>query len=562
MEYFSQCVPWPGIRPTEHKHHAYGLLPRFELSSAGNIVAWNKIRCYLQTFEAEGFNQEQQTIFWVVLISLAMMIAKAVGLAQLSQEEHSHELTMSELVDTLMIKIIVMQIQSIIVICNLLWTGVQTTNMQEHGLRHILLLKKSGLTNYLHPLYFSTAKRVDMLVPTSFTLPQLQECIEARLGVSQTQQRIAVHGVSFHGYGSEASSKLDREQFEDRRATLIAKMDKRRQTHTDVADPDDDDKAEMEYYQAFFRRDDSVRSVHDLRRLSATLHARFESQKRLAREEQARLDWIEDILKPHPVQEEAHRHVEELHDDEETQTLNDCPMLTEPHQPRRSAPHVQSGSAAMLAMRGPSLLAVANYAKPTGNTGTLTPTKSGRDMQVTQNLVLEEEAGYAKYTVLIRDGQDIQVTSDEMRPEDKRLLDRWLKINKAVAEGPKTSSRVLIIGQETGALGSLGLSPCAGDGRLTSPISGAEQATGSVGGASRSETGSYTGSRHHDSRLEDAGLAGYPEADELKFEQWAKVDTMRHMIDSLVMIMEEERLPVAHLKTIEDTRPTIRLPFY
>lgn len=84
MEYFSQCVPWPGIRHTEQKHHAYGLLPRFELSSAGNIVAWNKIRCFLQTFEAEGFNQEQQKIFWVVLISLAMMITKAVVSSQSS----------------------------------------------------------------------------------------------------------------------------------------------------------------------------------------------------------------------------------------------------------------------------------------------------------------------------------------------------------------------------------------------------------------------------------------------------------------------------------------------
>jgi hypothetical protein len=37
---------------------------------------------------------------------------------------------------------------------------------------------------------------------------------------------------------------------------------------------------------------------------------------------------------------------------------------------------------------------------------------------------------------------------------------------------------------------------------------------------------------------------------------------MRHMIDSLVAIMEEERLPITHLETIEDTRPTIRLPFY
>ena len=48
----------------------------------------------------------------------------------------------------------------------------------------------------------------------------------------------------------------------------------------------------------------------------------------------------------------------------------------------------------------------------------------------------------------------------------------------------------------------------------------------------------------------------------LAWEEWVSIDGCRHMIDSLVDIMEEERLPMVHLNTIEDTRPTIRLPFY
>ena len=48
----------------------------------------------------------------------------------------------------------------------------------------------------------------------------------------------------------------------------------------------------------------------------------------------------------------------------------------------------------------------------------------------------------------------------------------------------------------------------------------------------------------------------------LTWEEWVSIDGCRHMIDSLVDIMEEERLPMVHLNTIEDTRPTIRLPFY
>ena len=43
-----------------------------------------------------------------------------------------------------------------------------------------------------------------------------------------------------------------------------------------------------------------------------------------------------------------------------------------------------------------------------------------------------------------------------------------------------------------------------------------------------------------------------------QWAEWEQIDTLRHMLDSLVAIMEEERLPVRHLPTIEDTRPTIR----
>ena len=34
------------------------------------------------------------------------------------------------------------------------------------------------------------------------------------------------------------------------------------------------------------------------------------------------------------------------------------------------------------------------------------------------------------------------------------------------------------------------------------------------------------------------------------------------MIDSLVALLAEEREPTSHLATVEDTRPTIRLPCY
>ncbi len=225
MEYFSQCVPWLGIK-RQQRHSTYGLLPHFELNSPGNIVAWNKIRCFLQTFQAVEFHQEQQKIFFVAFVSLALVVVKLVTImAWLSAD---HKPRSASLSDTFAVKVVVMQSLSIFVICTLLWTGVKTTRMQEHGLRHILLLKQSQLT--CSSLYFSVSREVDMLLPKAFTLSQLHDTIEARLGISQAQQRIMVHGMCFHSGLIGAASK-DRAAFEAKRNDLIQEKGKRSSNH-------------------------------------------------------------------------------------------------------------------------------------------------------------------------------------------------------------------------------------------------------------------------------------------------------------------------------------------
>jgi hypothetical protein len=62
-----------------------------------------------------------------------------------------------------------------VVIFKLLHTGVQTTKMQEHGLRHILLLKKAQLCHSPKHLFFSLSKRISILTPRDdFFLNDLQ----------------------------------------------------------------------------------------------------------------------------------------------------------------------------------------------------------------------------------------------------------------------------------------------------------------------------------------------------------------------------------------------------
>ena len=47
MDYFSQLTPWPGMK-AHLRWCDYGLLPSFELHTKRNIVAWNKLRLYLE----------------------------------------------------------------------------------------------------------------------------------------------------------------------------------------------------------------------------------------------------------------------------------------------------------------------------------------------------------------------------------------------------------------------------------------------------------------------------------------------------------------------------------
>eukprot|EP01043_Picozoa_sp_COSAG02_P036578 COSAG02_NODE_2688_length_8234_cov_45.754230_4_plen_897_part_00 len=235
MQYFSRCVPWPGFQNKQQERHCYGLLPHFDLNVPGNILAWNNIRLYLQTFEAKEFNQEKHIIVWILVLPLSLVAAKLVKLAQSFADDN---LSSRIVFDTFALKICIMQVQASIVIINLLWTGVKTTRMQEHGLHHILLLKKAQLSS----LNTSASKRVEMLVPNAFTLPQLHSTIETYLGISQAQQYVAVNGVCFHG-GTTKIVDPDRQTFTKERDKLIQK--KYRRKHL-VAVSDHADNAELD----------------------------------------------------------------------------------------------------------------------------------------------------------------------------------------------------------------------------------------------------------------------------------------------------------------------------
>ena len=47
-------------------------------------------------------------------------------------------------------------------------------------------------------------------------------------------------------------------------------------------------------------------------------------------------------------------------------------------------------------------------------------------------------------------------------------------------------------------------------------------------------------------------------------DDWRHKEQLGYMLDALADVMEEERIPpnLRHLPTVEDTRPTIELPWY
>ena len=82
MLYFIQITPWSTMRHVysetiggkvfvRRKHEHWGLLPTFDLDSAANIVAWNKLRLFLQTYELRSGRRLQMSVVYVLMAWLA-----------------------------------------------------------------------------------------------------------------------------------------------------------------------------------------------------------------------------------------------------------------------------------------------------------------------------------------------------------------------------------------------------------------------------------------------------------------------------------------------------------
>lgn len=187
MEYFSQITPWPGMQSHLRFQH-YGLLPTFKLSCPENIRAWNKIRIYLCSFNKDIFGREQLIVTYAFALTMVASVIKIIGIFTGSVFRVADD--DPEIVDTMAIKVIILQVLSGFFVGSILWTGMQTTRLQEHGLRHVLMLSKAQHYHHTGTLFFSGTKTVRMLVPYYATIGYLQKQIERKLGIPVAHQRI------------------------------------------------------------------------------------------------------------------------------------------------------------------------------------------------------------------------------------------------------------------------------------------------------------------------------------------------------------------------------------
>ena len=295
MAHFSQLCPWPGMK-AHCKRPEYGLLPSFGLHTNQNIIAWNKLRLYLQTYEKENFGRDQLVVFYVFLMVFLMMVIKIVGIIDGSVFAVVED--DPEIVDTLAIKLTIVQLMTLVCVGAILYVGMLTARLQDHGLRHILLLRKAQLFDLDQGMYYSANKKVCLLVKPDIQMMELKLAIEKKIGIPVAgirMQKIIIddpHGPSDDVDRLHASTirKQERKNYEEQRTRLIRKKHKlykqynKKQrsgaaAHLPVATLDKSEADRLEWLQDYFKGTDRLEPPKDLHKLQERLQKEVLSRR-------------------------------------------------------------------------------------------------------------------------------------------------------------------------------------------------------------------------------------------------------------------------------------------
>eukprot|EP01046_Picozoa_sp_COSAG06_P062610 COSAG06_NODE_14197_length_1180_cov_1.139685_1_plen_392_part_11 len=147
MLYFIQLTPWSTMKHTyrttregkvevKQKHEHWGLLPTFDLDSSANIVAWNKLRLFLQTYEQRSSRRLQVSVVYLLLAWVMTCIYQATK--AVARRGH-------EVLDIETIFVISSTIMLAVGLASILFTGKWINDITQIGFPHVLRVKQAEL---------------------------------------------------------------------------------------------------------------------------------------------------------------------------------------------------------------------------------------------------------------------------------------------------------------------------------------------------------------------------------------------------------------------------------
>ena len=213
MKHFSELTPWPTMRGQERTKH-FGLLPTFNLDEPVNILAWNRIRLYLLTYETELFTRRQLSLSGIFLVSLGIL-AMQIKRSILLEEELYNNLIVREPVSTGLTTILFDQISMLVGLGSIMFIGVRMTAIQTNTLRFILLMKKGQLytrpvadEGEQHPaMYFSANCRIQIDIKREATLKQIRMFLDETFGVRVQDDQLSLERKHLHTVSIEQVAK-------------------------------------------------------------------------------------------------------------------------------------------------------------------------------------------------------------------------------------------------------------------------------------------------------------------------------------------------------------------
>ena len=133
-----------GVVEVKQKHEHYGLLPTFDLDTTANIVAWNKLRIFLQTYEQRSSRRLQVSVLYLLSAWVATCIYQAVK-AYLRRG--------AEVIDIETIFVFSTTSMLAVGLSAILFTGKKINDITQIGFAHVLRVKQAEMldksTHYL-----------------------------------------------------------------------------------------------------------------------------------------------------------------------------------------------------------------------------------------------------------------------------------------------------------------------------------------------------------------------------------------------------------------------------